>query len=159
MERKDLEQRLKRMQRVPHPDSLDSRMESLFEVTGQGLEQRLETIRRIPAPESLDQRLEHLFDHAAERPVNRRPWRLPVWAAAAAGLLLVASFLIRGGAGPEPVVVEITPDGQLEQFLLGGEPSSTTVDMGIFTQGDCTVETVWPADAPGWDRTNGGNES
>ena len=123
------------------------------------LEKRLGEIRSVPVPQSLDHRMERLFDDAAETPVVRRPWRLPVWVAAAAGLLLVATLLIRGAAGPEPVVVEITPEGQLEQFLLGGQAPQASNELGIFTRGDCTVETVWPADAPDWDRTIGGNES
>ncbi len=80
------------------------------------------------------------------------PQGLPVWAAAAAGLIIVASLLIRGGSGPEPVVVEITPEGQLEQFLLGGEPATAPADLTIFTRGECSVETVWPTNAPGWER-------
>ncbi|MCP5113617.1 MAG: hypothetical protein GY953_22520, partial [bacterium] len=97
------------------------------------LEVRLGAIRSVPVPESLDQRMERLFDDAAETPMVRRPWRLPVWAAAAAGLLLVATLLIRGRAAPEPVVVEITPDGQLEQFLLGGQAPQASSELGIFT--------------------------
>ena len=116
------------------------------------LEQRLKRMRRVPAPESLDRRMNTLFDEAGRDAAVRRPWRLPVWAAAAAGLVLVVSLLIRGGPAPEPVVVEIAPAGQLEQFLLGGEPSPASADLGIFTRGGCSVETVWPADAPGWDR-------
>lgn len=152
----DLEQRLKRLRSVPAPESLDRRMEALFDeaaqgAAGQDLEQRLERIRRVPVPEVLDRRMETLFDNAGQDAAIRRPWRLPVWAAAAAGLILVVSFFIRGGFGPEPLVVEITPDGQLELFLLGGE-QAVPADLGIFTRGECKVETVWPVDAPGMDR-------
>lgn len=116
------------------------------------LEERLRRIRRIPVPESLDRRMEALFDEAGQDAAIRHPWRLPVWATAAVGLVLTVSFLFRGGFEPEPLIVEIIPDGQLEQFLLGGESSSGSVGHGFFINGDCSVETVWPADAPGIDR-------
>ncbi len=117
-----------------------------------GLEERLKRMRRVPAPTSLDRRMKALFDEAGRDGETRRPWRLPAWAAAAVGLVLVASFLIRGEFGPKPLVVEITPDSGLEQFLLGDEPAVTTGGLEILTRGDCAVETVWPADAPGLDR-------
>lgn len=153
----DLEQRLRRMRRVPAPESLDQRMEVLFEeagpeAAGQDLDRRLERMRRVPVPETLERRMSALFDEAGGDEKVHRPWRLPAWTAAAVGLLLVVSFFLRGGLGPEPVVVEIKPDGQLEQFLLGGEQAAAPTDLGIFTRGDCAVEAVWPADAPGWDR-------
>jgi len=160
--RGDLEQRLKRLRRVPAPGSLDQRMSALFDEASQdtevrNLEQRLKRIRRVPIPEALDRRMERLFDTAGADTPIRHPWRLPAWSAAAIGLVLVVSFFIRGGFGPEPVVVEITPDNRLEQFLLGGETAVMTGGLEIFTRGDCAVETVWPADAPGLDRrpTNG----
>jgi hypothetical protein len=153
----DLEQRLKRMRRVPAPESLDRRMSALFDEAGHtaaggDLEQQLKRIRRVTVPQDLDRRMGTLFDETEQDAVVRRPWRLPAWAAAVACLILVASLLLRGGLGPEPVVVEITPAGQLEQFLIGGEPSPASANLGIFTRGDCTVDTVWPADGPGWDR-------
>lgn len=115
-------------------------------------EERLNRIRRIPVPESLDRRMEALFDTTGEDAPVRHPWRLPAWSAAAIGLVLVVSFFFRGGFGPEPVVVEITPDGQLEHFLLGGDSPPASIGLEIFTRGDCSVETVWPANAPDWDR-------
>ncbi len=153
----DLEQRLKRMRRVPAPEGLDQRMEVLFDeavqdAAGHGLDQRLRRMQRVPVPVNLDRRMSALFDEAGGDEKVHRPWRLPAWTAAAVGLLLVASFFLRGGLGPKPVVVEIKPDGQLEQFLLGGEPAAAPTDLGIFTRGGCSVETVWPADAPGMDR-------
>lgn len=155
--RRDLEQRMKRLRRVPAPESLDPRMEALFEGAGEDavgcdLEQQLKRMQQVPAPEDLDRRMVTLFNNAVSDTVTRSAWRLPVWSAAAIGLLLVASFFLRGGFGPEPHVVVITPDGQLEQFLLGGEPAAATATLGIFTRGGCSVETVWPADAPGLDR-------
>jgi len=157
MRDRDLEQQLKQMRRMPTPASLDQRMDALFDDAGQdtevrNLEQRLKRIRRVPVPVALDRRMERLFDTAeADTPI-RHPWRMPVWAAAAIGLVLVASFFIRGGFGPEPLVVEIMPDNRLEQFLLGGQTAVMTGGLEIFTRGDCAVKTVWPADAPGWDR-------
>lgn len=161
---RNLEQRLKRMQRVPAPDRLDQRMDTLFDEAardgvGHDLEYRLKQIRRVPVPENLDDHLVTLFDNADSEVVTRGSWQLPVWSAAAIGLILMVSFLFRGGFGPEPLVVEITPDNRLEQFLLGGTPAVTTGGLEIFTRGDCSVETVWPTDAPGLDRqpTNGGS--
>lgn len=155
--RRDLEQRLKRLRRVPAPESLDPRMEALFHKVGQdadrhNLEQRMKLIHRLPVPEGLDRRMDRLFNAAAQDTPVRHPWRRPAWSAAAIGLILVASFLFRGGFGPEPLVVEIMPEGRLEQFLLGGETSPASAGLEIFTRGDCCVETVWPADAPDLDR-------
>ncbi len=157
MSHRNLEERLMRMRRVPAPESLHRRMETLFDETGEDLELRLKRMEWVAAPTSLDRRMEALFDKAGQDGATRRPWRLPVWAAAAAGLLLVATLLIRRGVEPEPLVVEITLDTRLEQFLLGNEPAVMTGGLEILTRGDCAVETVWPADAPGLDRrpTNG----
>jgi len=163
MERRDLEQRLKGMQRTPAPENLDQRVGALFDgaegrTAAPGLESRLGRLDRVPVPASLDQRMDALFRRATDTPA-RRPWRIPAWTMAAAGLVLALVFLARGWPGPAPVVVEITPQGQLEQFLLGGEAPVTAEGLELFTRGQCTVETVWPANAPGLDRhpVNGSN--
>jgi len=156
MNHRDLEQRLKGMRREGPTGALDRRMETLFDGADggpveAGLESRLGRMRRVPVPGTLDRRMAALFGKTGEA-APRPFWQHPAWAAAAVVIVVAVGFIIRGGPKPGHSVVNITPEGSLEQFLVGGPPTTTESRIGIFTRGGCTVETVWPADAPALDR-------
>lgn len=159
MDHRDLEKRLRGMQRSAPPATLDRRMDELFDgardlPVDEALEPRLGRIPRVPVPGTLDRRMEALFGEADGAPREApHPFRLrPAWAAAAIILVMAVGFIVQNRLDYGPTVVTIVPEGGLKSFLVGSSSSAADPETGIFTRGGCTVETVWPVDAPALDR-------